>query len=451
MSGFTYENQGSISFLIYKLREDEKLDKMALGMMNQNKIPHLLPVSFTQINCERYLRYSGLSLCTLKSLMSGIVTKERILTVFDSICEGILASEEYFLEGSCFVLDADYMYVDSSNGKTNIVYLPILYMEQKTEYTTFFKEIITNIIADPTEDGSYITKILYYLNSADNFSVAEFSKLIKKLKMANISQEIHEIQNSVKSQKLMHEKNKFREKAAKREIQRPVQIQTEKGEHNYAVSSNIEKETPKKQNREDNKEIKNKGKENTEGYSFIIPGKAPMKADVSISVSSKEPADDEKMSMLYLLRNFSGENLKKYRNQKQDNQESKKESEKKSAIKKNQENKKENSKGKRKKETAILTLVSIDTRDPRRFTVNKDIYNIGRRENNDAVMAGLKKVSREHCSIVKENDCYYVIDRNSSFGTIVDGKPCIPGKKSDALHENSIIELPGISLRAEFR
>ena len=183
MYGFSYENQGSNKFLVYHLEKKDKLDQMAMGMLSQNRIPNLLPVSYTQIDSERYLRYSGLSMSTLNNLFGGIVTRDRILTVLDSICDGILHSEEYLLEGNFFILDTKYMYVDSASGEINLVYLPILNYENNVDYTVFFKEIITNVISDPQEDGTYITKLLYYLNSTGNFSISEFSKIVKGLKV----------------------------------------------------------------------------------------------------------------------------------------------------------------------------------------------------------------------------------------------------------------------------
>lgn len=430
MYGFSYENQGSNKFLVYHLNETDKLDQMAMGMLSQNRIPNLLPVSYTQIDSERYLRYSGLSLNTLNSLLGGMVTRERILTVFDSICDGILFSEEYLLEGNFFILDAKYMYVDNASGKINLVYLPILNYENKVDYVRFFKEIITNVISDPEEDGTYITRLLYYLNSTENFSISEFSKIVKQIKAAyqkdkgpivqaekpkEIKKTVAEPRpaEKVKSQGAMLQKPSDNKKA--------VQPAEKKKE---AVIVNIPEEAEKK------------------GYTFDIPGSNEKKSsEVKVEKNSTE---EEKMSMLYLLRNFSGENLEKYKKQKKNGEKNIKE-EKKEEVRKGKEH------HNKKDKTVRMKLVSMNPAFPMEFEITGDVFHIGRKQqsNNAVVPAQLQRVSREHCTIIKEKDSYYVVDRKSSFGTVVDGEVCRPGEKSKVLHNNSVVELPDIAFRVE--
>ena len=55
---FTYENQEASSFLVYQLEKSEQLDTVGMGMLSNNQIPHILPLLYTQIDEERYLRYA---------------------------------------------------------------------------------------------------------------------------------------------------------------------------------------------------------------------------------------------------------------------------------------------------------------------------------------------------------------------------------------------------------
>ena len=98
----------------------------------------------------------------------------------------------------------------------------------------------------------------------------------------------------------------------------------------------------------------------------------------------------------------------------------------------------------------LLRLISETPAHPMTITVDKEVFHIGRKETNDAVLSNIHPVSREHFSIVQEKGAFYVIDRKSRFGTKVDGVSCIPGQKSMALQAGSIIELPEIRFRVEF-
>lgn len=449
MYRFTYENQGSNRFLVYRMEETEKLDRMALGMMNQNKIPHLLPVSYARINTEQYLRYSGLPQNTLKNLMGDTIRKERFLSILESICEGILSSEEYLLEGNSFVLDEEYIYVDSTGGRASLVYLPILEQGWEIQYSGFFGRVIAGMKPDISEDGGYISVILSYINASENFSLEEFARLIRQLRTKPIKFEEKKIRGS--EGKKMDPIRELKKTESPQEKESAfAKIEKEK----IAQSAVINQKQPEPVSAYEKKGEQQKEQLNSEeegGYSFAIPGRVPMKKSGSPETAQQmQNESEEKISMMYLLRNFSGENLRKYKSQKQD-KDNIKESEKKAVRKEKGETKKREKRGTAKEKGVALILISLDPQNPKKFIVNKETYHIGRRENNDMVLGGMRKVSREHCSIIKEKEKYYVIDRNSTFGTIVDGKKCVPGEKSSVLHENSVIELPEIRFRVEFR
>ncbi len=181
---YTYENQGTTSFLSYAVAPEEEIDSMGLGMVQNNKITGVLPIAFTQIDKERYLRYNISSTVTLDNFLSGIVTRSRLLSVFESICDAFLGAEEYLLENSFFVLEKDYMFCDVSTGKTSLVYLPICRETDALNLAKFFKETIFSVQSDLNEDGSHVAHIINYLNSNDNFSLVEFRQLIVQLKNA---------------------------------------------------------------------------------------------------------------------------------------------------------------------------------------------------------------------------------------------------------------------------
>ena len=206
---------------------------------------------------------------------------------------------------------------------------------------------------------------------------------------------------------------------------------------------NIQEENKDRDNKVQQREIglrpeikKQPIKPEISGYGFDIPG-GIVGQETEIKEPELQDKNNEQISMMHLLRNFSKDNLEKYKNQKQNKDEKEKKPEKKAQNK--------NKRG------SVLTLISLNPSHPMTVVVDKDVFNIGRKATNDAVINDLQPVSREHCSIIRERNEFYVIDRKSTFGTKVDGIPCIPGKKSSVLHEKSVIELPEISFRVEFR
>lgn len=174
---FTYENQGTNSFLVYSVAPSDALDTMGIGMISNNKIPHILSISCMQEDNQAFLKYNISSRVSLTNYFDGVVSRKRILNVFSDICEAIEFGYEYMLESNLFILDTDYIYVNVSTGETSLVYLPVL-GRQTANLGRFFKEIVFSTQFDSGEDCSYVAKIINYLNSSENFSLQDFKKLL---------------------------------------------------------------------------------------------------------------------------------------------------------------------------------------------------------------------------------------------------------------------------------
>ena len=56
MNNFSYENQGTNTFLVYSISQDDSVDTMSLGMLTNNKIPGLAPAVFTQMDTTKYIK-----------------------------------------------------------------------------------------------------------------------------------------------------------------------------------------------------------------------------------------------------------------------------------------------------------------------------------------------------------------------------------------------------------
>ena len=114
MSGFTFENQGASTYLVYGIDGDANLDTLSLGMITNNKISGILPVVFTQMDDNKYFKYNISSKISVKQFFNGAVNKKRLLGVLSSIAGGILAAEEYMIETSSLVFDLEYIFADVS-------------------------------------------------------------------------------------------------------------------------------------------------------------------------------------------------------------------------------------------------------------------------------------------------------------------------------------------------
>jgi len=182
MVSFTYENQGTKSFLINQMSKDQQVDALAMGMLSNNRVTGVLPVAFTQKDNDRFLQYDISSKVSLQSFFTGIVSRKRLLNILFTISNTILQSEEYLIESNMFVLDCTYIYANVSTSEASLVYLPVLPVSsENTSLSQFFKDMVFSTHFDQTENCDHIAKIMNFLNSSGQFSLLDFRNLIQEI------------------------------------------------------------------------------------------------------------------------------------------------------------------------------------------------------------------------------------------------------------------------------
>lgn len=179
---FTRQIQGKNTYLIYEIQAEDQIDTLSLGMIVNNKIEGIVPAIYNQLDNQRFLKYNISSKVSLKQYFADIVSRQRLINVFESILEGLTSAEDYMLQWSSILLNMENIFVDVSTGRASLICIPILKTPQKQlELGIFFKEIMFNTQFDQNENGDYIAKILGYLNSTAQMSVEDFQKLLKGL------------------------------------------------------------------------------------------------------------------------------------------------------------------------------------------------------------------------------------------------------------------------------
>lgn len=182
---FTYENQGVNTFLTWKLKQQDKLDELVKGMMENNEIPGILPLVYTRNNLDRYIKYNISSKVILKQYFSGTLGRKNVISAMISIANAIMEANEYMIETSQLLLDMEHMYINVSTAQIGLVVLPI---EQKTaecNLREFFRNLVLHVQFDPNENGNYIAVILNFLNSGAAFSLVEFKKMLDAQSLEN--------------------------------------------------------------------------------------------------------------------------------------------------------------------------------------------------------------------------------------------------------------------------
>ena len=152
MNRITYENQGNNTYLVYEIAENDVIDNLSLGMINNNRIPGLASVIYTQLDDHKFLKYNITAKVPASTFLGGTVTKNRMLGVFSGVSKALLSAEEYMLDANSILLDLDYIFVDVSNCEAELICLPVQ-MERNNDVVTFFKNIVFSATYDQTENS----------------------------------------------------------------------------------------------------------------------------------------------------------------------------------------------------------------------------------------------------------------------------------------------------------
>ena len=79
MENITFENQGSEALLVYQLGQEEEIDSLAKGMLENNEISGIIRPFFTQRNADRFLKYEVTSRIPLNEYLYGSAVKKENL------------------------------------------------------------------------------------------------------------------------------------------------------------------------------------------------------------------------------------------------------------------------------------------------------------------------------------------------------------------------------------
>lgn len=178
---FTFETQGTNTYLVYQVGDEDRIDSMSLGMLTNNKIPGLASTIFTQMDMTKYVKFNVSAKISVKQFFNGPVNKKRLIGVFNGIVDAMLSSEEYMIDPSSILLDLEYIFADVSTCETILICVPLEGYSNGVKLGDFFKNIMFNTQFDQTENCDHVAKLMNYLNSSPVFSLDEFKKVLESI------------------------------------------------------------------------------------------------------------------------------------------------------------------------------------------------------------------------------------------------------------------------------
>ncbi len=283
---FTYENQGTNTYLVYEIKEEDQIDTLGLGMLTNNKITGFAPTFFTQMDAQKFIKYNVSAKVSARQFFNGAINKKRLLGVFEGIVDGLLSAEDYMIDPNSIILDLDYIFADVSTCEASLICLPIS-GNHTVGLSMFFKNIMFCTQFDQTENCDHVAKIINFLNSSPVISLTDFKKLLESVKGSTQSTQASSVPPT-----------------------RPVQVYLEAPKVPPTVSVSTVETKVSEQKVNSTVSVDSTNRPQTP----IIPQVQP--ANTGDPVTQKT---EKKVSMLHLLMHYSKENVEIYKAQKASN------------------------------------------------------------------------------------------------------------------------------------
>lgn len=210
MLNFSNESQSNMTYLVYKLSKEDIIDEFVMGMVTNNNIPGILPLVLYEKDGETYIKYNVSSKVALKQFIMGVINRKKFIGIISSIVNTLLAADEYMLEHSDFLLDANNIFVTVGSGETAIMCVPLTNCKSNIDIKQFFKEILFGVQFDQNEDCSYIPKLMSYFNSTENFALKDFKQFLAELD-EDKKEKVQAQQDRIEQDKTEKESNIYKE------------------------------------------------------------------------------------------------------------------------------------------------------------------------------------------------------------------------------------------------
>lgn len=170
-----------IPYLTYELEEQECVDHVTLGMLDNNVIPGIMPIRFVQIDDRQIFRFKPSYAKTMGELLEQPLLREQNLSIVKNIARIMIKIRDYMIPVSNLCMDSSYIYVNQE-GDVELICLPVEQEEERTD-----KESIIALLKQWNEryfrvQGSVYWELYRLLENSDR-TVRDFIYEIEKKEM----------------------------------------------------------------------------------------------------------------------------------------------------------------------------------------------------------------------------------------------------------------------------
>ena len=402
MSKIAFEKKKGKITIINRLSYPETVNERVYNAIASGMFEGFLPVSIRQKRKETRIECVIQGLIPLNQYFNGIVTKKMFLDFVHEIALQIKNCEKNMVNANNLDLQGDKIFVDPQTKSVKCIFWPVVNNQRGNPPHLFLKQLPFELNFNPHEDNGYLETYKAFFGGINPFSVNNFDRMVLKL-AGKASTGGHATPSEALSGALGGDSK------------------TDKGATDAKKKVIIEYDpfadsTDHTDDRKVESEIKHESREhifcfacgtkNQFGSNFCIQCGSKLKKDEPIVQEKKKVDDTIDFGTMVLGDDSGGTTVLGY-----DDPE----------------------------EPVFPVLKRLRTDES--YSIDKPTFRIGTEQKYcDLFISDNNFISRSHADIITRDDRYYIVDRNSTNKTFVDGK-VIPVEKEIEIFSGSQIRL----------
>ncbi len=402
MSKIVFENKKGKITIINKLSYPESVNERVYNAIASGMFEGFLPVSIREKRKETRIECVVQGLIPLNQYFNGLVTKKMFLDFVHHIAQHIKNCEKNMINANNLDLQSDKIFIEPQSKAVKCIFWPIVNNQRGNPPHQFLKQLPYELNFNPHEDNDYLETYKAFFGGVNPFSVNSFERMVMRLQGKQINGG-HSTPSGALSGTLSTDTKS--EKKAK-EVKKVVVEYDPFADADSVTDTSSETEIKKTKRDPSVCYCGSCGAKNDANANFCVQcGTKIVREKVKID-EIPERNDTIDFGTMVLGDDSGGTTVLGYD-----------------------------------EPDEPVFPVLIRDRTDESFTIDKPTFRIGTEQQYcDLFISDNNFISRSHADIITKNERYYIIDRNSTNKTYVDGK-VIPIEKEVEIFSGTKIRL----------
>ncbi len=163
MNDFEIINNGKTTYLQYPLKKNQIIDSTSSGMLLNNDIFGLAPVSLGDEAGELVIRYEIGQLVSLAEMIENGLSEGAMISIMRKMTKVIIHAEDYLLELTGYCYDKKYVFLDMELRNIRMIFIPVEKYSSEINFREFCRKLIEEYFEKYGRNQGYLKEVDRFL------------------------------------------------------------------------------------------------------------------------------------------------------------------------------------------------------------------------------------------------------------------------------------------------